>query len=501
MIVLVAINARYQHSSLGMRCLLANMGPLQSQTVLLEFDLQRDAVSMAEAILVHQPVVVGIGVYIWNVALCRRLLSVLRCLQPGLTLVVGGPELSDVTADHPIMADVDYVLIGEADQAFGQLCHDILDGQRSDQAILRLPPPDLVQLELPYRHYGPEEIAHRTLYVESSRGCPFHCSFCLSALDHAVRLFPLPSVLSALQDLLDRGARQFKFVDRTFNLNLSRAEAILTFFLDFLHQQPSPDLLLHFEMIPDRLPQSLRQLLQRFPAGTVQLELGIQSFNPDVLQRIGRHQDEARLADNLRWLRQNTGVHLHTDLIAGLPGEDWASLAAGFDQLLALEPHEIQLGILKQLPGTPLLQQAAEQGMIFSPDPPYELLCSHTINFFAMQRIRRLAHYWDSIGNSGRLLQTRTLLLQLGSSPFATLMQLSDWLYATTMSLHGIAFRRLCQLLIQAGLELFQDDADRIHQAVLFDYQRTDPAGQLPPLSSRQTATKRHRQQRHLVNN
>ncbi|MBF0124892.1 MAG: DUF4080 domain-containing protein [Magnetococcales bacterium] len=478
--------------------MLANMGVLQPHTVPLEFDLQNDPIAMAEAILAHQPAIVGIGIYIWNVTLCHRLVRTLKRLRRELVVVLGGPQVSHETAQHPIVADTDYVITGEADVAFGQLCQAILVGQRPEQTILPAPLPDLAALDLPYHYYREEDIAHRILYVESSRGCPFHCTFCLSALDHAVRLFPLGPFLAAMQQLLERGARRFKFVDRSFNLHLARAEAILDFFLTFLRRQPTEELFLHFEMIPDRLPESLRQLLQQFPAGVVQLEIGIQSFNGEVQQQICRRQDDQLTEQNLRWLRQSTGIHLHTDLIAGLPGEDLASFAAGFDRLLVLEPHEIQIGLLKRLPGTPL-----GQGMIFNPDPPYELLYNQTIDFTTMQRIKRLSHYWDMIGNSGRFPHTLALLRQIGASPCATLMQLSDWLYDQTAALHGIALRRLCQLLVQGGVELFQLELTHIQQVVLRDYQRVDPGGQLPllarqsPLAANGDTAQPRRQRRH----
>ena len=168
------------------------------------------------------------------------------------------------------------------------------------------------------------------IYVEASRGCPFKCEFCLSSLDVPVRNVPIDDFLAAMQKLLDRGVQNFKFVDRTFNLNLNISKSILQFFLERLR----PGLFLHFEMIPDRLPEALRTIIQRFPAGVLQFEVGVQTFNDEVSARISRRQDNAKLADNLRFLREETGVHVHADLIVGLPGEDVASFGVGFDRLV-----------------------------------------------------------------------------------------------------------------------------------------------------------------------
>src|SRR5207249_1241801 len=167
-----------------------------------------------------------------------------------------------------------------------------------------------------------------------------------------------------------------------------------------------PGLFLHFEMIPDRLPEALRGTIAKFPPGTLQFEVGIQTFNEEVAARISRRQENARLADNLRFLREHTGVHVHADLIVGLPGEDVESFAAGFDRLVALRPQEIQVGMLKRLRGTPIVRHDLEFAMAYSPHAPYEILQTRDIDFAMMQRMRRFSRYWDLVANSGNFLGT-----------------------------------------------------------------------------------------------
>ena len=191
--------------------------------------------------------------------------------------------------------------------------------------IVSPPLPDFAQLALPYDLYTDEDVAHRVIYVEASRGCPFECEFCLSSLDVPVRNAPLDRFLAAMESLLDRGVQQFKFVDRTFNLNLKTSTSILQFFWE----RYRPGLFVHFEMIPDRLPASLREIITKFPPGALQFEVGIQTFNERVAALISRRQDNAKAEENLRWLRAETGVHVHADLIVGLPGEDLESFAGG----------------------------------------------------------------------------------------------------------------------------------------------------------------------------
>jgi radical SAM superfamily enzyme YgiQ (UPF0313 family) len=436
--LLVALNAKYPHCAFGPRYLLANLGDLQRRAELVEFDINQRVVDIAEHILARQPRLVGLGVYIWNVTPATQLVALLKRLRPDLIIILGGPEVSYETDQQEICRWADYVITGEGDLAFAGLCRELLAGHRPAGRIIAAPLPALEAVELPYPLYTDRDLAHRVIYVEASRGCPFECEFCLSSLDIPVRNFPLDRFLAAMQRLLDRGCRQFKFVDRTFNLNLKISAAILQFFLD----RYQPGLFVHFEMIPDRLPEPLRQLIAKFPAGALQFEVGIQTFNERVAALISRRQDNARAEDNLRWLRRATGVHVHADLIIGLPGEDVASFAAGFDRLAALQPQEIQVGLLKRLRGTPILRHDAEWQMVYSPEPPYEILQTKLIDFATMQRLRRFARYWDLVANSGHFPGIRDRF-----TTFTGFLAFSDWLYEHTRQTHGIARERLRELL------------------------------------------------------
>jgi hypothetical protein len=270
-----------------------------------------------------------------------------------------------------------------------------------------------------------------------------------------------------MRKLLDRGLRQFKFVDRTFNLNVATSRAILEFFLA-RHQ---PGNFYHFEMIPDRLPAELRAVIARFPPGALQFEVGVQTFNPEVGQNISRRQNYERLADNFNFLRQQTRVHIHADLIVGLPGETVESFAAGFDRLVALGPQEIQVGILKRLRGTPIVRHDTEWQMIYSPQPPYEILQNRLIDFATLQRLRRFAKYWDLIGNSGNFVAT-TPLVWHGTSPFAGFLRLSDWLYAHLGRTDTIALARLAELLFQFLTHEVSLPAAEAAAAMAGDWQR-----------------------------
>jgi radical SAM superfamily enzyme YgiQ (UPF0313 family) len=270
-----------------------------------------------------------------------------------------------------------------------------------------------------------------------------------------------------MQSLLDRGVQQFKFVDRTFNLNLKVSRAILEFFLE----RYRPDLFLHFEMIPDRLPESLRDLIRRFPAGALQFEVGIQTFDEQVSTRISRRQDNPLVEQNLRWLRSETGVHVHADLIIGLPGESVESFGAGFDRLVALRPQEIQVGVLKRLRGTPIIRHDEEWQMVYSPYAPYEILQNRLIDYATMQRLKRFARYWDLIANSGNFRDSAPLLWE-DRSPFDAFLAFADWLYVASGRTNGIALKRLAELLFRYLVDVAGRDEEHSARALWSDYQR-----------------------------
>jgi radical SAM superfamily enzyme YgiQ (UPF0313 family) len=446
-ILLTTLNSRYSHASLGLRYLLANMGGLRERTRLQEFVIGAKTTEVVERILAHEPAIVGFGVYIWNVEDTARVVAMLKRVAPQVVVVVGGPEVSYETGEQAIVKLADYVVTGWGDVTFPKLCGEILDGPKPLMKVHAGVQPPMAEITMPYSLYSDEDIAHRTIYVEASRGCPFKCEFCLSSLDKTAWPFPLDDFLAQLESLYQRGARLFKFVDRTFNLNVKTSLRIMQFFLDKLAAAPDDPVYAHFELVPDHLPDALKASIAQFPAGALQFEIGIQSFNPEVQALVSRRQDNAKAADNIRWLSTQSHAHLHVDLIAGLPGEDIISFAAGFDKLWALGPHEIQFGILKRLRGTPIIRHTGPFAMVFDSYPPYTILATDRISFTDMQRLVRFARYWDLVANSGRFANTIHTLL--GASPFANFMRFADWLYANTDATHRIALERLVKLVGQ----------------------------------------------------
>jgi radical SAM superfamily enzyme YgiQ (UPF0313 family) len=441
-IVLATINARFSHASFGLRYLLANLGSLETRARLREFDLRVPVDQIVEALLAEQPRILGLGVYIWNVTATTEVVRALRARRPDLVIVLGGPEVSHEIERQAICALANYVITDEGDFAFAALCRELLEGRRPAERVIRGGAVDVRKLDLPYRLYDARDVAHRVIYVEASRGCPFTCEFCLSSLEVPVRRFPLETLLPAFQDLLDRGVRHFKFVDRTFNLSIRYSLQILEFFL----ARHRDGLFLHFEMIPDRLPPELKDILRCFPRGSLQFEVGLQTFNEEVAARIRRRQDYAATEDNLRWLLAETGSYIHADLIVGLPGESWDSFARGFDRLAALGPHEIQVNVLKRLRGTPIIRHDVEFAMRYAPDPPYELVSNRDLDTAAVERLRSFGRCWDLFANSGQFVETSPGLWQ-GPSPFSAFLAFSDAVRSRFGRLHGLSLEQRAEAL------------------------------------------------------
>ncbi|MFM1978871.1 MAG: hypothetical protein RLZ68_136 [Pseudomonadota bacterium] len=523
-ILLVTLNAKYIHASLGLRYLLANMArhggaDLRECTTLREFTIHRPAQEVVNAVLAeldasgHSPSdtpvqIVGFGVYIWNVLQTTEVLRLLKAQRPHIKVVLGGPEVSHELEGQPIVQLADHVITGWGDVSFPQLCRALVHGPRPLMKVIAGVQPPLDELDLPYLEYSDTDIAQRVLYVEASRGCPFKCEFCLSALDKTAWAFEQQAFLAEIDTLYQRGARSFKFVDRTFNLKIDASVRVLQFFLDRLAAQPQEPLQLHFEVVPDHLPERLQDMLVQFPAGVLQLEIGIQSFNPEVQQRISRRQDNATTSANIAWLVQHTQAHLHTDLIFGLPGETWHSFAQGFDALYALHPHEIQLGLLKRLRGTPLANRSkagevAQYGMAYQSEPPYTVLHTDAVGAQEVQAFTRLARYWDLVANSGRFARALVLLLEGKDtapveSAFAAFHAFADWLWARTRATSTLTPEVLLDALFDYLTTECATPADDVRAALLADYvasgARSNPTALQGLLPRRESHSKSHRE-------
>lgn len=495
-ILLTTLNSKYIHCAFGLRYLYANLGELKTQTIIQEFTIHERPLDIVEKLLETNPKIIGFSVYIWNVVEVGACIKLIKQINPEIKIVIGGPEVSH----HPDVPDwfeaADYCITGAGELQFKTLCHQLLNKQQPLERVIAGIDLPLEQLNMPYEYYDETDIKNRILYVEASRGCPFKCEFCLSSLDKTSKSFSIELFLVEMDKLIQRGANHFKFIDRTFNLKVKTTVAILEFFLEKL----SDDMSIHFEVVPDKLPEKLREVLARFPEHVLQFEIGVQTFDPEIQNLISRKQDNNKTCENLIWLRNNTKAHIHADLIFGLPSDSLDNFAKSFDKLVALNPQEIQLGILKRLRGAPINRHTKEYQMVYNKNQPYNILSTRDIDFKTMQRVNRFARFWDMIGNSGRFPNTKWLIF--GDVPFVNFMKLSDNLYKTEGSSWKISLRRLFKLLHQQLIEVLGVDENTAFVSLEKDYIHCNEKGKLEYLLNVQnkpnkTGIRNKRQKQH----
>jgi len=461
-IILTTLNGRYMHTAIGLRYLYANLKELQEKAKIKEYVINEKMQDIAEKILSFNPKIIAIGVYIWNALDVSELIQIIKKVSPNTIIILGGPEVSYT----PFRVDIsmaDYIIQGEGEIQFYELCKDLVNDKKVEQKIFSPKELDLTDIKLPYKYYNKNDIENRYIYVEVSRGCPYSCEFCLSSIDKKVRDFDIDEILKEFQILWDKGVRNFKFIDRTFNLNIKIATKLLDFFLE--KDEPYTT---HFEVIPDNFPTSLREKIKLFPPTSLQLEIGIQTLKKDIALNIKRKLNISKIKENLAFLENETNAHIHLDLIIGLPGESIESFGENLDYLSSLSKSEIQLGVLKKLSGTTLNRHDEIFGMVYSDIPPYDILSNDLIPFYKMQQMKRFARFWDLVYNSGNFIKTFDFLVK-DKSVYKTFLDFSIWLYNQTHSTWQISLDRLAKFLFDYLTEVKHNDRKLVAEIIIAD--------------------------------
>lgn len=455
-VLLVALNAKFSHTNLALRylresCLQAGLG----RPKLLELTINNYIPEMLGQIFEYQPRIIGFSCYIWNIQLIKQLLPLLRKVLPETVLICGGPEVSYESQTFlQELPCVDFVVRGEAEQAFPALVQQLqaadydyakilgkefsqafqlpgvayLDkqGQYIDGGVVDLP--DLAADTLPFAYEAEEmaELRERILYYETSRGCPFSCAYCLSCATAGVRYRSWELVHQELQFFVDNDVRQVKLVDRTFNAMKRHYWPILQFIQDLPESCRTN---FHFEVAVDYLDEETIQLLQSLPRGRVQLEIGIQSTNPEVLRRIQRTNHWDRIASNIRALLVSHNMHVHTDLIIGLPGEDMASFKESFNRVYGLDTDMLQLGFLKFLKGAAMMELVEEYDYQYMDIGPYEVLSNSCLTYGEIHWLHIFEEVFELYHNAGRCRRTCNYLIaaQEAGDAFAFYAKLTDY--------------------------------------------------------------------------
>ncbi len=410
-VFLTTLNAKFVHSSLALRYLRAMISNTH-EVVMDEFTIHDPAQHILGRIYEAAPDVIGFSCYIWNIEEIKRLLPLVKKIFPDTVIVLGGPEVSYETREFmEANPSVDVVVIGEGEGSFRDFLAVLGDRtswirvpgicfRNAQQVIERTGPGEKLVLDAvpsPYREDTMHELHQRIVYFEASRGCPFHCQFCLSSIEDTVRYFSLDRVIDDLQRLIDAGVRQIKFVDRTFNLHKEYAIKIFEFLI-----QTKGITTFHFEITGDILkPDIVQWLCTNAPPGLFRFEIGVQSTNDITNDIVQRRQNFTRLSETVRNIKESGRILQHLDLIAGLPEEDYRSFQKTFDDVFALRPDELQLGFLKLLKGTGLRRMADKFGYVFMDTAPYEILSNHCLSFSDVLRLKYMEDILEKYYNSG----------------------------------------------------------------------------------------------------
>lgn len=474
--LLVAINAKYIHSNLAVCSLMKYAETFSGNMQLCEYTINNQMDAVIRDVYAGQPDVLFFSCYVWNIEYVRDTARELHKLLPWVPIWLGGPEVS-YNGDE-FFSDNSYVfgiMRGEGEETFSELMNYYVNGGRlseilgisyqSEDGIYTTPPRPPGNMDrFPFVYDDLERFQNKIIYYESSRGCPFQCSYCMSSIDKTVRFRSLPLVLSELQFFLDKKAPQVKFIDRTFNIHAKRTLDILNYLAD--HDNGVTNF--HFEVAAELITGEETAVMNRFRPGYIQLEIGVQSTNPETLCEIERQCDFDRVCRTVRALRRQNNIHIHLDLIAGLPYEDMASFIRSFNDVYALRPHELQLGFLKVLKGAKMHKKAEEYGILYGDKAPYEVLCTKWLSFEDLIRLKAVEELLGVYYNSGLFCNTLSVLERYFDNAFMMYDSLAE--YYRVHHLSGLHHNRITRYeILKDFMEENVPDCAPLRQLLLFD--------------------------------
>ena len=429
-VICSTLNAKFIHTNLAIRYLKAYAAP-EFAIKLKEYTIKDPILNIVSDLYQAKPDVIGFSCYIWNIEETLKVVNMLKKVDPSILIVLGGPEVTYDTAEwmekYP---DVDFIVIGEGEQTFKQLLHEIsaakeyrnvhgiaYRGNGEVKITSQMNKLELKELPSPYRF--PEDIADlgkRVTYVETSRGCPFSCQFCLSSIEVGVRYFDREKIKADIRYLMEHGAKTIKFVDRTFNISRSYALEMFRFLID----EHLPGTVFQFEITADIMrPEVIEFLNQEAPKGLFRFEIGVQSTNDYTNELVRRKQNFEKLTRTVTMVKEGSKIDQHLDLIAGLPEEDYSSFRKTFNDVFEMRPEELQLGFLKMLRGTGVRLRADEHQYVYMDHSPYEILSNNVLSFDDIVRIKQVEDVLEKYWNDHRMDYTvEYLVSNVFPSPF-----------------------------------------------------------------------------------
>ena len=449
-ILLTAINAKYIHSNLAVYSLQAYAEAQGHKIERAEYTINNQLDDILEKIYRQKPDVLIFSCYIWNIEYVRELAAEFHKLRPEVPIWVGGPEVSFETErflkENPAITGI---MMGEGERTLTELCTSFeqesslekIDGisyRRGDGTVAVQPLRSLLPMdELPFCYANLQDFEHRIIYYESSRGCPFSCSYCLSSVDKKLRFRSLPLVYRELQFFIDHEVPQVKFVDRTFNCKHDHAMAIWNYIKE--HDKGITNF--HFEVAADLLNEEEIELIRSLRPGLIQLEIGIQSTNKQTIKEINRSMNLEKVRDKVARIHEKGNVHQHLDLIAGLPYENYDSFAHSFNEVYAMEPDQFQLGFLKVLHGSVMHEKMKEYELLCQNRPPYEVLSTKWLPYSDVIRLKKVEEMVEVYYNSFQFSHTMRLLVELFPSAFSMYEKMGN--YYEKKGLFGLNHSRL----------------------------------------------------------
>ena len=425
-ILLGAINAKYIHSNLAVYSLKANLGRYKEYVSLKEYTINHKREDVIKSIYLENPQVLALSCYIWNIEFIRGILPDLKSLLPDMDIWLGGPEVSYLSEkflkENPYVKGI---IRGEGEVTFRELVSFYVDKDRKlsdicgltyrEEEIITTGQRELADMDtLAFAYQDLEEFKNRIIYYESSRGCPYSCSYCLSSVDKSVRFRSLELVEKELLFFINHKVPQVKFVDRTFNCSHKHAMGIFRIIKKYDNGITN----FHFEISADILNQEELEFLSGLRPGLVQLEIGVQSVNEKTISEIHRKMKFEKLKENVLFIKKQGNIHQHLDLIAGLPYEGYESFSRSFDEVYALRPEQLQLGFLKVLKGAYIYEKQEEYGILHSQNPPFEVLKTNWLSFDEIIRLKQVEEMVEVYYNSAQFTRTMELLLRYFEGPF-----------------------------------------------------------------------------------
>jgi radical SAM superfamily enzyme YgiQ (UPF0313 family) len=492
--VICALNSQYIHSSLAPWCLLAGVntyGKKEITAQVIEGTINENIEKVAQRIVAQNPQAVGFCCYIWNITATKRLIRLVKDRLPDTVVILGGPEVSynagDVLREEPL---VSYVISGEGEKPFALLLNALSSGEstenlpgvcyRSGNGFVTADP--YTPEEEPPTPYTPDyfdALKGRIAYLETSRGCPYSCAFCLSGRCGNVRFFDLERAKKEMLLLANSGAQTVKLVDRTFNANRKRSNELFRFIIEHYGKEIPKGVCFHFELAGDLLDEETLRLLSTAPVGAMQLEIGLQSFYHKTLEAVHRKTDVERLKRNIVRLITNGNMHIHIDLIAGLPYENLDRFAQSFNTAYSLQPNMLQLGFLKLLYGAPMREQPEAFPCSYSPEPPYEVTETPWLSQQELQQLHRTEDALERLSNSGRFRRTLEYVFrQSNLSPFELFTQFGE--YASKKGTERISLDDYTALAYEYFSGLEGVDKTALRDVMVCDRLATNSTGRLP---------------------